>query len=155
MRNVTSLQLLFISLLLLPVVSQAVVTDELIMIRSQQDFPTTMVNLQDAIKVQGYQVSRVQRVDVGLSKSGFKTDRYRLVFFGKGSEIEFLRKKYPSLIPYLPLKIVIFAEGEETLLVTLNPKQLMQMYSEPSLQPIFVRWQQDVINIMRVVRVAD
>jgi len=97
----------------------------------------------------------VQRVDIGLSKSGFKTDRYRLVFFGKGSEIETLRKKYPSLIPYLPLKIVIFAEAEETLLVALNPKQLMRMYREPLLQSIFSRWQQDVINIMRVVRVAD
>ena len=147
--------ILCLCLFVLPGIAQAVVTDELIMIRSKQDFTSTMVNLQGAIKDHGYLVSRVQRVDIGLNASGFKTDHYRLVFFGKPAEMDSLQREYPHLIPYLPLKVVIFAEDEETLLVSLNPKQLLQMYPDPALQAMFVRWQQDVIGIMRAVHSAD
>ena len=42
-----------------------------------------MAVLQHAIGTQGYTLSRVQRVDIGLTESGFKTDKYRVVFFGK------------------------------------------------------------------------
>lgn len=144
-----------LSLLLVVTPSFSVVTDELITVRSTQDFPSTMIELQEAIRLQNYTLSRVQRVDIGLQKSGFKTDSYRIVFFGRTAEIERLRLEYPQLIPYLPLKIVIFAEDEETLLVSLNPQQLMQMFPEPALQKIFARWQGDVVNILRRVQGAD
>ena len=62
--------------------------DELIMARSTEDFPETMLMLQNVIKKQGYIPSRVPRVDIGLTKSGYKTDKYRVVFFGKADEIK-------------------------------------------------------------------
>ena len=101
--------------------ARAVVTGEMIMIRSSQSFPETMSILQNAIVDQGYTVSRVQRVDVGLTARGYKTDKYRIVFFGKPDEIAHLSQKYPQLIPYLPLKLAIFAENQETIVVTSNP----------------------------------
>ncbi|TNF36181.1 MAG: DUF302 domain-containing protein, partial [Gammaproteobacteria bacterium] len=124
MKKVLALLLCF---WLLP--AQAVVTEQLIMIRSQQPFPETMASLQLAITNQGYTISRVQRVDIGLTSSGYKTDKYRVVFFGKPEEIRTLRTQHPELIPYLPLKIAIFAEGEETILVASNPIAFAQLYS--------------------------
>ena len=128
--------------------------DELLMIRSSQNFEDAMTTLQSSIAEHGYKVTRVQRVDVGLEAKGYKTDRYRIVFYGKPGEIEALAAKYPKLIPYLPLAIAIFAEESNTLLTTARPALLKQFYPEPELKPIFERWEKDLVEIMDEVREA-
>ena len=133
----------------------ALVTDQMIMTRSDQGFPETMVSLQLAIRKQGYTLSRVQRVDIGLTSSGYQTDKYRVVFFGKTDEIHELTRKHPELIPYLPLKIAIFAEGDHTIMVTTNPQVFADMYPDQDLKPLFQRWQKDVINILNSVHFSE
>ncbi len=133
----------------------AVIADELIMTRSTEDFPETMLLLQNAIKKQGYIPSRVQRVDIGLTKSGYKTDKYRVVFFGKADEIKTISQKLPELIPYLPLKISIFAEAGQTILVTIDPMSFDQMYPDSSLTPVFKRWSEDIHAIFDSIQNLD
>ncbi len=116
----------------------------LLMVRSHQSFPETMLDLQTAIGEHGYQVSRVQRVDIGLTQSGFETDRYRIVFFGRPQEVRRLTANYPQLIPYLPQQITLFAEGEETLLVAVDPSLYKELVSEPEERAIFDRWRRDL-----------
>lgn len=135
--------------------TQAVDTGELIMARSIQPFPETMSTLQEAIKHQGYTLSRVQRVDIGLTARGFKTDKYRVVFFGKTNEIHHLSKNYPELIPYIPLKIAIFAEADETLLTTSNPMVLADLFPDPALKATFTRWHQDIKKIINSVQITE
>lgn len=130
------------------------IADELLMIRSSQNFEDAMTTLQGAIAAHGYKVTRVQRVDVGLEAKGYKTDRYRIVFYGKPGEIETLAAKYPQLIPYLPLAVAIFAEEGNTLLTTARPALLKQFYPEPDLKPVFDRWEKDLEGIMDEVREA-
>jgi len=122
---------------------------ELLMVRVANTFPYTMNALQNAVIKQGYQLIRVQRVDVGLTKSGYITAEYRIVFFGKKKEIRKLSKKYPTLIPFLPLKIVIYAEGDETILIATNPAKLKSFYPERSLTPYFDRWETDFRAILQ------
>ncbi len=122
--------------------------DEIIMTRIKGEFPEAMNQLQESVVEQGYRVSRVQRVDVGLTKSGHKTAAYRLVFFGKYKEIKMLTKEFPTLAPYLPLKIVIFAEGDETLLVASNPISLKTAYPQKKLAKYFHNWEKDIREIM-------
>ena len=117
--------------------------DQLLMIRSSQPFPETMSALQNAISDWGYKVTRVQNVDIGLSKIGYKTDNYKVVFYGKAEEVAQLVEKHPELIPYLPLNIVIFAEGDDSIVLTTNPRQLGNFFDKPELQKIFSRWEQD------------
>jgi uncharacterized protein (DUF302 family) len=126
--------------------------EDLIMVRVHDGFPETMSRLQQEISKQGYKVSRVQRVDIGLTSSGYKTAEYRLVFFGKPEEIEALPKKYPNVVPYLPLQMIIFAEGDETLLLAMNPHTLMELYDEPGLRDYVTRWEKDVREIMERVQ---
>ena len=135
--------------------STAVVTGEMIMVRSAEAFPETMAMLQEAITKRGYTLSRVQRVDVGLTAKGYKTDKYRVVFFGKGDEIQTLSAKYPHLIPYLPLKIAIYAENDNTILVSANPTVLNDMLQTPELRPIFQAWQKDITEILKTVQIAN
>lgn len=124
--------------------SSAAVADELLMVRVTRSFPEAMNSLQDTIRAKGYVVSRVQRVDVGLTASGFPTAEYRIVFFGKQAEIRELSAAYPELIPYLPLTIVVFAEGDDTLVLTTDPLKLGEFFNKPELLKRFTVWEQDV-----------
>ncbi len=125
--------------------------DDLLMARTRLSFPEAMLKLQDSIREQGYTVSRVQRVDIGLTKSGYATDKYRVVFFGKAELIKRLSDNYPQLIPYLPFKIAIFAEGEETLIIAVNPRQLTDK-THPELEAVMKKIEKDMLKIFKEMR---
>lgn len=127
---------------------------DLLIARSAQSFPEAMTALQDAIAGRGYKVSRVQRVDVGLENRGYKTDKYRVVYYGKPEEVARLAAAYPELIPFLPLSVAIFAEEDETILVTTNPALYAGMFPQPELKPVFARWEQDLVAIIAAVKKA-
>lgn len=147
-----TLRNIMLSLLLWLGLSAAATADELFMVRSSHAFPETMATLQEVIVRHGYTVSRVQRVDIGLTDSGFKTDMYRLVFFAKPGELRDLSQRYPHMIPYLPWPITIFAEGEETLLVTANPAELHALAVDDELKQVFQRWSVEFRSILEEVR---
>lgn len=126
--------------------------DQLMMMRSPQSFPETMLALQKHITDYGYTITRVQRVDIGLTNSGFTTDKYRIVFFGKPEEIRQLTAKYPQLIPYLPLKITLFAEQDETVLTTFDPNLLTELATDDAFRNQVKRWHSDIIAIFDELR---
>lgn len=128
--------------------------EDLIMVRSKQKFPEAMLTFQTAVKDHGYQITRVQRIDVGLTAKGYKTDKYRVVFLGKTDEIQYLVKKYPALIAFMPPKASIYAEDEQTMLVTANPRILAGMVDDND-KVIFSRWENDVRSVFEEVRNAE
>jgi len=148
----TNLSLLFASLLLL--CSSVIHAEQLIMARTNQSFPEAMSKLQETIISLNYKVSRVQRIDIGLTKSGFLTDKYRVVFFGKQKEVDTIVKKYPHLIPYIPWKIAIFAEQDDTLLMTANP---MRFSNEkfPGADKYLSQWSEDIEKIFEELRESE
>ena len=127
----------------------AVFASNLIMARSHEKFPEAMLTLQTSIKEHGYTVARVQRIDIGLTGMGFKTDKYRVVFVGKKDEIQYLTKKYPDLTPYMPPKVSIFAEDDDTVVVTVNPAVYKQMIDDEEDRRIFDRWENDVYSVFK------
>lgn len=126
--------------------------ERLLMMRSTQSFPETMLAVQKTLGEYGYTVSRVQRVDIGLTTSGFKTDKYRIVFFGKPEEIRRLSKEHPELIPYLPLKMTLFAEEDETVLVAMDPTVLYDVVPTEEFRYQLMRWKNDIEAIMDELR---
>jgi uncharacterized protein (DUF302 family) len=124
---------------------------ELIMHRSTQTFPEAMLSLQNTIAEHGYKVSRVQRVDIGLTKSGYKTDKYRIVFFGKASELKTVKQHAPELLAYLPIKISIFAEGNETLLIALKPDFYKRFVKDEKTRTLITHWENDLLSILASV----
>lgn len=128
--------------------------EQLLMARSSQAFPETMLAVQDAIGAHGYTVSRVQRVDVGLTASGYQTDKYRIVFFGRPEEVRRLADRYLELIPYLPLKLTLFAEGDDTVVVTANPAVFAPLMDDPKDRAVLRRWGQDIRSILEQIRSA-
>jgi len=134
--------------------SASVCADDLMIVRSLQKFPEAMVTLQNSIHEHGYQITRVQRVDIGLTKKGYVTDKYRIVFVGKKDEIQYIISKYPQLIPFMPPKISVFSEGEHTIMVTANPKILAGMVDEKD-KIIFSRWENDVYSVFDDIRKTE
>lgn len=129
--------------------------NELLMVRTRQGFPEAMLALQTSIKEHGYAITRVQRIDIGLTGMGYKTDKYRVVFVGKPEEIEYLVNKYPVLAAYMPPKISIFAEHGETVLVTANPKIYAEMIDNEKDKVLFSRWESDVYSVFDDIRDAE
>ena len=132
-----------------------VIASDLIMARSHEKFPEAMLTLQTSIKEHGYKVSRVQRIDIGLTGMGLKTDKYRVVFVGKKDEIQYLTKKYPDLTPYLPPKVSIFAEDDDTVVVTVNPTVYKEMVDDEEDKRIFDRWENDVYSVFKEFSTAN
>lgn len=145
---------LIVSLVLAGLVSQAA-AQEIIMTRSRQPFPETMLVLQESIRAHGYTVSRVQRIDIGLTGMGYKTDKYRIVFAGKPEEIRMLTDRVPRLIPYMPPKISIFAEGGQTVLVTIHPEVYARIAGDAVDPVFFQRWASDLESIFHDVSTAE
>ena len=128
--------------------------DGLLMARSLQMFPEAMTSLQSAISARGYTITRLQEVNENLARRDYKSDMYRVVFFGKYEEIKALTAQYPELIPFLPLNITIFAEGNQAILVSAHPRELERFFPDPRLKPVFERWEKDLSEIMDEVREA-
>ncbi len=140
-----------IILLLLWLLATPALAEDLLMARIPMTFPEAMLKLQNVLKQHGQTLSRVQRVDIGLTSKGYKTDKYRVVFFGRLAEIREVADKYPKLIPYVPHKIAIFAEEDETLIVAANPERLFPE-KDPALQHFVRQWKQDLEAIFHDMR---
>jgi len=130
----------------------AVDEEPLFIVRSASNFNATLEQLTTAISFNEYKISRIQKVDIGLTKSGYKTKQYRVVFYAKPSEIDKLVSTHTNLIPFLPLKIVIFAEGNNTILFALNPYQLRKLVPDRDLYPYYAKWEADLRNILAEAR---
>ena len=135
--------------------SMPTMSDDLLMVRTQQTFPEAMLTLQTSIKEHGYDITRVQRIDIGLTGMGYKTDKYRIVFVGKPKEIQYLVNKYPVLAAYMPPQISIFAEHGETVLVTANPMIYAEMIDDEADKILFKRWESDVYSVFDDIRDAE
>lgn len=122
--------------------------DGLLMVRMDKAFPEAMTLLQSAISSRGYTITRLQQVNENLQRREFKSDMYRVVYFGKLEEVRQVTAAHPELIPFLPLNITIFAEGEQTILVASHPQTLQKFFPDPALKPVFDRWEKDIEAIM-------
>lgn len=140
------------SIVLAVLLVSPVAADSLLMARMDKAFPEAMALLQSAISMRGYTITRLQQVNENLEQRAYKSDMYRVVYFGKLEEVRQVTARNPELISFLPLNITIFAEGEQTILVANHPQLLRQFFPDPALRPVFDRWEADFVAIMDEVR---
>ena len=126
--------------------------DGLLMARMDTPFPEAMALLQSAISARGYTITRLQQVNENLQRRQYKSDMYRVVYFGKLDEVRKVTAEHPELIPFLPLNITIFAEGDQAILVASHPQTLQKYFPDPALKPVFDRWEKDIEAIMDEAR---
>ncbi len=137
--------------LLLSAVSQAN-EQRLFMVRSNIPFDVAMERVQSILNSYEYEVAHTQRCDGGLADFGYQTDFYRVLFWGKYQEVHELSEKFPEIVPFLPLKFLVFAENDETVFIALNPAMLAEYYSSPELKLQLMRWKNDIESVMNELR---
>lgn len=140
-------------LLALTVFAGAVPAEQnLLMARSSSGFEVTIEVAKESLAAHGYTVMHEQRCDGGLKGMGYKTDFYRVLFFGKSHEVRDLSLKYPELIPFLPLKLAVYAEGDQTLVAIFNPQEMAPLFGSPEITLQFSRWKSDLVSILADIR---
>ena len=125
---------------------------ELFMVRSNIPYDIAMERVKSILNSYGYEVAHTQRCDGGLADFGYKTDFYRVLFWGKYQEVHELSAKFPEIVPFLPLKFLVFAENNETVFIALNPAMVANYYSAPEIKLQLMRWKNDIESIMNELR---
>ncbi len=144
----------FVWLLLLALLNGLAHADNLLMSRIPMSAEIVLEYVKTSIEEHGYAVAHVQLCDGGMADFGYKSDTYRVVFFGKVEEARMISARYPELVSFLPLKIAVIAEKDETLLTVLNPEALAPYYADQEIQVQLGRWNNDLISILDDVRRA-
>lgn len=127
--------------------------ETLLMARSYETIDVVLEKANKILEGHGYTVAHEQRCDGGLKGFGYATDTYRVLFFGKPEEVRHLSKTYPELVPYLPLKMAIYAEGDEVLVISFNPEEYGVLFPrDEKLQTQFSRWKSDIDSILAAIR---
>jgi len=121
----------------------------LIMTHSAAKAQRAMDVLKETILEYGYSVAHIQKCDGGMAQFHYKSDFYRVVFFGKVDEVRSILKRHPEMSPYLPLKIAVVAENEQTLLASVDPVALAPLFpDDQQLQVQFARWHNDIQSML-------
>ncbi|MGV6827286.1 MAG: DUF302 domain-containing protein [bacterium] len=149
------LNLRFLLAVFLLIFASGVHSGGLQMIRTSVGFEAAMVVLQESVEAHGYTVAHIQKCDGGMAEFDYKTDFYRVVFFGKLDEVRSISEKHPEMIPFLPLKIALFAEGNETVVVSIDPVAFSDFFPDDELQIQFQRWSSDIRSILGDIRDSD
>jgi uncharacterized protein (DUF302 family) len=126
--------------------------DNMLMTRVALDAEITFAYVKSSIEEHGYRISHIQTCDAGMGDFGYETDFYQVLFFGKVEEVRMISDHYPELVAYLPLKLAVIAEKDESLLTVLNPEALAPFFDDERVQIQLGRWHSDLVSIFEDVR---
>jgi uncharacterized protein (DUF302 family) len=143
------LSILLLAVLLAPLAHAEQTT---LMARSERPFEPVLEAAKQIIAEHGYTVAHIQKCDGGMAEFGYHSDKYQLIFFGKLDEVRRLSHEFPELIPFLPIKMAVFAEHDETVIVVLDPLELGRYITDPKLQVQLVRWRSDLRSMLQELR---
>ncbi len=128
--------------------SQVQEDNKVLLTRIQHRFDTTLEIMKTVLQKNGFRVAHVQRCDGGLKEMGYETDKYRVIFFGRFREVREVSQKHAELIPFIPFKLLVYAEGDETVVSTLNPESLKGKVSDPGIAAKLKAWKKEFIEIL-------
>ena len=126
--------------------------NKILLVRTQHEFKSTLEIVKEVLKDNNFTVAHVQRCDGGLKGMGYHTDKYQIVFFGRKEEVAEISKSHIEFIPFLPLKLLIYAEGNESVISIINPEALGTMMKDKSLSTQLTRWKKEFMDILKQIQ---
>lgn len=133
--------------LVLLVVAQGISASDMLMARVTMKADLAIEYLKTSLEEHGYSIAHIQLCDGGMEEFGYKSDFYRVIFFGKGEEVRRISKTHPEMAAFMPLKVAVIAEKKETLLTIVNPMTLAAYFPNNEMQMQFSRWFNDIQSI--------
>ena len=147
---------LLLAALLLLMGSAHAITNDMMMVRMHIKAEVAIEYLKSALEQRGYAIAHTQKCDGGMHSFGYTTDFYRSIFFGKGTEAREIAKAHPDFVSYIPLKMTVVAERDETVMSIVNPHAFDRFYSDdPMMLQHFKNWHHDILSIFSDLRAAE
>lgn len=132
-----------------------IANDTLLSKQISANFNQTWYSLYAEVKSLGYTTTYLQKCDFALKQRHYESDKYRILFFGEYENMHYLSNKYPMIIPYLPLKMVVVEDNnndkKSTKLVASPPNILLEIVDEKD-GKIIKKWQKDMLKIMQNIQ---
>ncbi len=122
--------------------------DSMLLTRTDHNFKDTLEIVKKVLHENGFEVAHVQRCDGGLKHMGYDTDKYRVVFFGRIEEVRKLSKEHVELIPFFPFKVLVYAEGDQSVVSIMNPESLKTTIKDKALNAKLEQWKNEFVQIL-------
>lgn len=113
---------------------------------SQQDYANAMADLQSRLMENGFKIKFVQRVDIGLAKAGYHTDRYRIVFFMPKKGVEKVLTKRTDLADLFPLKVTVYREKGKVYVLAAQTANMLDPSVPADIKAYFIMWDKHLNN---------
>lgn len=126
--------------------------DDLLIERVNAKFSYAWSALDKTIRAYHYKPAYLQRCDFALNERHYKSDKYRILFFGKYDEMKKMSKKYPEIVPFFPLRMTVMEEGTHTLVIATSPMTLLSLVKTNEERMTIFRWQEDMKSILKQVK---
>jgi len=114
--------------------------------RSENDFPDTMSQIQTILSGKGYSIIRIQALDQGLGKAGYKINRYRIIFFGKANDFKAIQDRHPGFTVFLPLSVTVYEDNGKTYLQSMPFEAMQDMALDQKQVEMISRWRTDIVS---------
>jgi uncharacterized protein (DUF302 family) len=112
------------------------------------DLPDAIDEVTIAAQNSGYQVVKVQPIDLALVKRGYPDPGVRILFIGKSSAMDQAMKTNPKLLSVLPLRLTLIVEGKEITVSSDDLEIWKEMFPDPETARLIEGWQQDLKIIL-------
>ncbi len=112
------------------------------------DLPVAIDEVTAAAQNSGYQVVKVQPIDLALVKRGYPDPGIRILFIGKATTMDQAMKINPKLLSVLPLRLTLIVEGGETLVSSDDLETWKEMFPDPETAQLIDTWQRDLKIIL-------
>lgn len=110
--------------------------------------PEAIDGLTAAAQNNGYELVKVQPVDLALVKRGYPDPGVRILFIGNSSTMDRAMKANPKLLSVLPLRLTLIVEGKEILVSSDDLEIWKEMFPDPEAARLIESWQRDLKLIL-------
>jgi len=124
-------------------------------VESHNDFPDTMMRVQQELTKRGYEITRIQTLDLGLEKAGYDINKYRILFFGNALDFDIIQKRYPEYTVFLPLSISVYEDDGEIYLQSMPFSMMKKATRDREYLAMVNRWQSDVDQAIHSAAIPD
>lgn len=111
---------------------------------SKNDFPETMMRVQQELNKKGYQMTRIQALDQGLAKAGYDIENYRIIFFGNSLDFDIVQQRNPELTVFLPLSVTVYEDDGRVYIQSMPFSMAQKATQDREYLAMVTRWKQDV-----------
>ena len=116
-----------------------------------RDFDITMTEVQEGLLKRGYTIDKIQPIDKGLDKAGYKLENYRVIFYRNKIDSKRIHNSHPEFTTLLPLTLTIVKDKHGTKIISTPYKMLLKNAPADYIKRLVLKWKKDSREIVKEV----